>query len=186
MEIKTTDIQGVYIITPDIFPDNRGSFFESYNRKRFHELLPDIPDFVQDNQSKSCYGVIRGLHFQNAPYAQAKLIRVISGKVLDVAVDLRPASKSFGEWTSVELTGENKMQFFIPEGFAHGFSVLSEEVIFQYKCSNYYNKQSEGGIIWNDPDLAIDWRIPTKDIILSDKDKLHPTLKQWAESQGLK
>lgn len=183
MEVKATYIQGVYILTPDVFPDNRGLFFESYNRKKIHELLSDIPDFVQDNQSKSCYGVVRGLHFQRPPYAQAKLVRVISGRVLDVALDLRRGSTTFGKWTSVELTGENRLQFFIPEGFAHGFSVLSPEALLQYKCSNYYNKASEGGIIWNDSALAIDWQLPEKDIILSDKDKVHPTFKEWAENK---
>ena len=182
MEIIKTDIEGVLIIKPRIFGDDRGYFYESYNRKALKELAPQIPDFVQDNQSYSTYGVLRGLHFQKAPYAQAKLVRVVSGKVLDVAVDLRAGSPTFGKHVSVELSGENHLQFFIPEGFAHGFSVLSHEVVFQYKCSSYYNKESEGGIIFNDPALGIDWKLPERDIILSPKDRLHPTLAQYIKS----
>ncbi|MBR2134712.1 MAG: dTDP-4-dehydrorhamnose 3,5-epimerase [Bacteroidales bacterium] len=182
MEIIKTDIEGVLIIKPRIFGDERGYFFESYNLKELKELAPQIPEFVQDNQSYSTYGVLRGLHFQKAPYAQAKLLRVVSGKVLDVAVDLRQGSPTFGKHVSVELSGDNQLQFFIPEGFAHGFSVLSHEVIFQYKCSSYYNRESEGGIIYNDPDLGIDWGLDEKDVVLSSKDRLHPTLKQYAES----
>ena len=182
MEIIKTDIEGVLILKPRIFGDERGYFYESYNRKDLKELAPQIPDFVQDNQSYSTYGVLRGLHFQKAPYAQAKLLRVVEGKVLDVAVDLRPGSPTFGKHVSIELSGDNHLQFFIPEGFAHGFSVLSPEVIFQYKCSAYYNKESEGGIIWNDPDLGIDWKLPEKDMILSPKDRLHPTLSQYIKS----
>lgn len=182
MEIIKTDIEGVLILKPRIFGDERGYFYESYNRKDLKELAPQIPDFVQDNQSYSTYGVLRGLHFQKAPYAQAKLLRVVEGKVLDVAVDLRPGSPTFGKHVSIELSGDNHLQFFIPEGFAHGFSVLSPEVIFQYKCSAYYNKESEGGIIWNDPDLGIDWKLPERDMILSPKDRLHPTLAQYIKS----
>ena len=182
MEIIKTDIEGVLIIKPRIFGDDRGYFYESYNRKALKELAPQIPDFEQDNQSYSTYGVLRGLHFQKAPYAQAKLVRVVSGKVLDVAVDLRPGSPTFGKHVSVELSGENHLQFFIPEGFAHGLSVLSHEVVFQYKCSSYYNKESEGGIIFNDPALGIDWKLPERDIILSPKDRLHPTLAQYIKS----
>ena len=182
MEIIKTDIEGVLIIKPRIFGDDRGYFYESYNRNALKEQVPQIPDFVQDNQSYSTYGVLRGLHFQKAPYAQAKLVRVVSGKVLDVAVDLRPGSPTFGKHVSVELSGENHLQFFIPEGFAHGFSVLSHEVVFQYKCSSYYNKESEGGIIFNDPALGIDWKLPERDIILSPKDRLHPTLAQYIKS----
>lgn len=182
MEIIKTDIEGVLIIKPRIFGDDRGYFYESYNRNALKELVPQIPDFVQDNQSYSTYGVLRGLHFQKAPYAQAKLVRVVSGKVLDVAVDLRPGSPTFGRHVSVELSGENHLQFFIPEGFAHGFSVLSHEVVFQYKCSSYYNKESEGGIIFNDPALGIDWKLRERDIILSPKDRLHPTLAQYIKS----
>lgn len=182
MEIIKTDIEGVLILKPHIFGDARGYFYESYNKKLLSDLAPEIPEFVQDNQSYSTYGVVRGLHFQKAPYAQAKLVRVVSGKVLDVAVDLRAGSPTFGRHVSVELSGENHLQFFIPEGFAHGFSVLSHEVVFQYKCSSFYNKESEGGIIFNDPDLGIDWGIPQKDMILSPKDKVHPTFAQYIKS----
>lgn len=185
MEIIKTKIAGVYIIKPDVFGDSRGYFFESYNKKKLAELLPELPEFVQDNQSKSCFGVLRGLHFQKAPHAQAKLVRVVSGKVLDVAVDLRPGSATFGEYVSVELSGENMLQFFIPEGFAHGFSVLSDEAVFQYKCSDFYCKEAEGGIIWNDPTVAVDWKLAPSDILLSDKDKVHPTLKEWARDNGI-
>ena len=157
MEIIKTDIEGVLMLKPRIFGDDRGYFYESYNKALMKELVPQMPEFVQDNQSYSTYGVVRGLHFQKAPYAQAKLVRVVSGKVLDVAVDLRPGSPTYGKHVSVELSGENHLQFFIPEGFAHGFSVLSPEVVFQYKCSAFYNKESEGGIMFNDPDLGIDW-----------------------------
>ncbi|MBR0313820.1 MAG: dTDP-4-dehydrorhamnose 3,5-epimerase [Bacteroidales bacterium] len=182
MEIIKTDIEGVLILKPHIFGDARGYFYESYNKKLLSDLAPEIPEFVQDNQSYSTYGVVRGLHFQKAPYAQAKLVRVVSGKVLDVAVDLRAGSPTFGKHVSVELSGENHLQFFIPEGFAHGFSVLSHEVVFQYKCSRFYNKESEGGIIFNDPALGIDWGIPQKDMILSPKDKVHPTFAQYIKS----
>ena len=182
MEIIKTDIEGVLILKPHIFGDARGYFYESYNKKLLSDLAPEIPEFVQDNQSYSTYGVVRGLHFQKAPYAQAKLVRVVSGKVLDVTVDLRAGSPTFGKHVSVELSGENHLQFFIPEGFAHGFSVLSHEVVFQYKCSSYYNKESEGGIIFNDPALGIDWKLPERDIILSPKDRLHPTLAQYIKS----
>ena len=182
MEIIKTYIEGVLILKPHIFGDARGYFYESYNKKLLSDLAPEIPEFVQDNQSYSTYGVVRGLHFQKAPYAQAKLVRVVSGKVLDVAVDLRAGSPTFGKHVSVELSGENHLQFFIPEGFAHGFSVLSHEVVFQYKCSSFYNKESEGGIIFNDPDLGIDWGIPQKDMILSPKDKVHPTFAQYIKS----
>ena len=182
MEIIKTDIEGVLILKPHIFGEARGYFYESYNKKLLSDLAPEIPEFVQDNQSYSTYGVVRGLHFQKAPYAQTKLVRVVSGKVLDVAVDLRAGSPTFGKHVSVELSGENHLQFFIPEGFAHGFSVLSHEVVFQYKCSSFYNKESEGGIIFNDPDLGIDWGIPQKDMILSPKDKVHPTFAQYIKS----
>ena len=182
MEIIKTDIEGVLILKPHIFGDARGYFYESYNKKLLRDLAPEIPEFVQDNQSYSTYGVVRGLHFQKAPYAQAKLVRVVSGKVLDVAVDLRAGSPTFGRHVSVELSVENHLQLFIPEGFAHGFSVLSHEVVFQYKCSSFYNKESEGGIIFNDPDLGIDWGIPQKDMILSPKDKVHPTFAQYIKS----
>ena len=181
MAVIKTDIDGVFIIEPKIFGDERGYFYESYNKERFcQETGMDI-DFVQDNKSKSSYGVLRGLHFQKPPHAQSKLVRVVKGAVLDVAVDIRRGSPTFGKYVAVELTEENHRQFFIPRGFAHGFAVLSDEAIFQYKCDNLYAPQSEGAIIWNDPDLAIDWKIPAEEIILSEKDKLHPKLRdaQW-------
>ena len=159
MEVIKTNIEGVVIIEPRIFKDDRGYFFESFSQREFEEKVCKTT-FVQDNESKSSYGVLRGLHFQKPPFAQSKLVRVIKGAVLDVAVDIRKGSPTFGQYVSVELTGENHRQFFIPRGFAHGFSVLSEEVIFQYKCDNFYSPQSEGAIAWNDPDLNIDWKIP--------------------------
>lgn len=169
---------GVVIIEPRIFKDDRGYFFESFSQREFEEKVCKTT-FVQDNESKSSYGVLRGLHFQKPPFAQSKLVRVIKGAVLDVAVDIRKGSPTFGQYVSVELTGENHRQFFIPRGFAHGFSVLSEEVIFQYKCDNFYSPQSEGAIAWNDPDLNIDWRIPAEKVVLSEKDSKHPRLKDW-------
>ena len=164
------------IIEPRIFKDDRGYFFESFSQREFEEKVCKTT-FVQDNESKSSYGVLRGLHFQKPPFAQSKLVRVIKGAVLDVAVDIRKGSPTFGQYVSVELTGDNHRQFFIPRGFAHGFSVLSEEVIFQYKCDNFYSPQSEGAIAWNDPDLNIDWRIPIEEVVLSEKDSKHPKLK---------
>ena len=178
MEIIKTNIEGVVIIEPRIFKDDRGYFFESFSQREFEEKVCKTT-FVQDNESKSSYGVLRGLHFQKPPFAQSKLVRVIKGVVLDVAVDIRKGSPTFGQYVSVELTGENHRQFFIPRGFAHGFSVLSEEVIFQYKCDNFYSPQSEGAIAWNDPDLNIDWRIPAEKVVLSEKDSKHPRLKDW-------
>ena len=176
MEVVETNIEGVIIIEPRIFKDDRGYFFESFSQREFEEKVCKTT-FVQDNESKSGYGVLRGLHFQKPPFAQSKLVRVIKGAVLDVAVDIRKGSPTFGQYVSVELTGDNHRQFFIPRGFAHGFSVLSEEVIFQYKCDNFYSPQSEGAIAWNDPDLNIDWRIPVEEVILSEKDSKHPKLK---------
>ena len=178
MEVIKTNIEGVVIIEPRIFKDDRGYFFESFSQREFEEKVCKTT-FVQDNESKSSYGVLRGLHFQKPPFAQSKLVRVIKGAVLDVAVDIRKDSPTFGQYVSVELTGENHRQFFIPRGFAHGFSVLSEEVIFQYKCDNFYSPQSEGAIAWNDPDLNIDWRIPAEKVVLSEKDSKHPRLKDW-------
>lgn len=176
MNIIKTSIEGVVIIEPRLFKDERGYFFESFNQREFQEKVCKTT-FVQDNESKSGYGVIRGLHYQKPPFAQSKLVRVIKGAVLDVAVDIRKGSSTFGQHVAVELTEENHRQFFIPRGFAHGFSVLSEEVIFQYKCDNFYSPQSEGALAWNDPDLGINWRIPANDVVLSEKDKAHPCLK---------
>ncbi len=178
MNIIPTEIDGVLIIEPRIFQDSRGYFFESFNLREFEEKVGAI-DFVQDNESKSCYGVLRGLHFQRDGHSQAKLVRVVKGKVLDVAVDLRRGSATYGRHVAVELSEDNHRQFFIPRGFAHGFSVLSDEVIFQYKCDNYYCPSSEGAIAWNDPDLGIDWKIPEDKVILSEKDRNHPFLRDY-------
>ena len=180
MNIIKTEIDGVVIIEPRLFKDDRGYFFESYSEKDFNAQVREIK-FVQDNESKSSYGVLRGLHFQKPPYAQSKLVRVIKGAVLDVAVDIRKGSPTFGKHVAVELTEDNHRQFFIPRGFAHGFSVLTPEVIFQYKCDNFYAPQSEGALAWDDPNLGIDWRIPSDKIILSEKDRHHPRLKdaEW-------
>ncbi len=176
MNVIHTDIEGLVIIEPRLFKDKRGYFFESFSNKDFAEKVAPVT-FVQDNESKSSYGVLRGLHFQKPPYAQAKLVRVVKGRVLDVAVDLRKGSPTYGRYEAVELSDENHRLLFIPRGFAHGFCVLSEEVIFQYKCDNYYAPQSEGALRWDDPDLAIDWQIPSGDIILSDKDMDNPGFK---------
>lgn len=175
MKVIKTEIEGVLVIEPDVFGDNRGYFFESFNKKQFEEAVGHV-NFVQDNESKSSYGVVRGLHYQKGRHSQAKLVRVVKGAVLDVAVDLRKDSPTYGKHVAVELTGDNHRQFFIPRGFAHGFSVLSEEAIFQYKCDNYYCPASEGAIAWDDPDLGIDWRIPKEDVVLSAKDSHHPRL----------
>ena len=175
MKIIQTDIEGVVIIEPTVFGDERGYFFESFSQKEFQEKVCHTV-FVQDNESKSKYGVLRGLHFQRPPFEQAKLVRVVRGKVLDVAVDIRRDSPTFGRHVSTELSEENKRQLFIPRGFAHGFAVLSEEVIFQYKCDNYYAPPFEGAILWNDPQLNIDWKLPLDAILLSEKDKKNPTL----------
>ncbi|MBO7255458.1 MAG: dTDP-4-dehydrorhamnose 3,5-epimerase [Paludibacteraceae bacterium] len=176
MEIITTPIKDLLIVKPKIFTDDRGFFFETYNENRYKELGIN-QNFVQDNQSKSSYGVIRGLHFQHNPYCQSKLVSVTIGKVWDVAVDLRANSATYGQWYGVELTEENHLQFLIPRGFAHGFSVLSKTAVFSYKCDNFYNPAADGGILFNDPDLNIDWKIPTDKMILSEKDTKHPLLK---------
>lgn len=176
MEIIRTSIEGIVILEPRLFTDSRGYFFESFSQREFDEKVRTVR-FVQDNESKSSYGVLRGLHFQKPPFAQSKLVRVIKGAVLDVAVDIRKGSPTFGQYVAVELTEDNHRQFFIPRGFAHGFSVLTDEVIFQYKCDNFYAPQSEGAIAWDDPDLGIDWKVPAEKVILSDKDKKHPRLK---------
>ena len=180
MNVIKTSIDGVVIIEPRLFKDARGYFFESFNPKEFEEKVCHTA-FVQDNESKSSYGVVRGLHFQKPPFAQSKLVRVVQGAVLDVAVDIRKGSPTFGQHIAVELTADNHRQFFIPRGFAHGFSVLSAEVIFQYKCDNFYTPQNEGAIAWDDPDLGIDWGIPMDKVLLSEKDRLHSRLKdaEW-------
>ena len=177
MNVIKTDIEGLFIIEPKVFGDHRGYFFESFSERDFNSQVCQVR-FVQDNESKSRYGVLRGLHFQKPPYAQSKLVRVVKGAVLDVAVDIRMGSPTFGRHVAVELTEDNHRQFFISRGFAHGFAVLSDEVIFQYKCDNFYEPESEGAIAWNDPALGIDWKIPAEDIILSEKDKKHPVLAE--------
>ena len=169
MKIIKTDIEGVFILEPRVFGDSRGYFFESFSQKEFEEQVGKVV-FVQDNESKSSYGVVRGLHYQLPPYTQAKLVRVVKGCVLDVVVDLRKGSPTFGKHVSSELSEENKRQLFVPRGFAHGFAVLSEEAVFQYKCDNYYAPDYEGGILFDDPALGIDWRIPREKMILSAKD----------------
>lgn len=178
MAFIQTDIDGVVIFEPRVFPDSRGYFFEAYNEKLFRDNGIDAV-FVQDNQSKSSYGVIRGLHFQKGEHAQAKLVRVIEGTVLDIALDLRKASPTYGRHVAVELSAENNRQLFIPRGFAHGFSVLSETAVFAYKCDNLYCKDAEAGIDLNDPALGIDWKVPAEKRLLSDKDKLWPSFKDF-------
>lgn len=180
MNILNTDIEGLSIIEPKIFRDSRGYFFESFNEREFCASVGEI-NFVQDNESKSSYGVVRGLHLQEGNHAQSKLVRVVSGTVLDVAVDLRRGSKTFGRHVSVELSGKNHRQLFIPRGFAHGFCVLSNKVIFQYKCDNFYSPGNEAAIAWNDPDLGIDWKLPAKDVILSPKDSNNPSFKEYCK-----
>ena len=177
MNITTTEIEGLVILEPEVFADGRGYFFESFSQREFEEKVCKTT-FVQDNESSSRYGVLRGLHFQKPPHAQAKLVRVVKGKVLDIAVDIRKGSPTFGHHVSIELSGENKRQLFIPRGFAHGFAVLSDEAILQYKCDNYFAPGSEGGILWNDPALGIDWKLSAEDVILSEKDKKNKLLNE--------
>ena len=176
MEVIKTAIEGVVIIEPRIFKDARGYFFESFSQKEFNEKVMPI-NFVQDNESMSSYGVMRGLHYQKMPYTQSKLVRCVKGAVLDVAVDIRKGSPTFGQHIAVELTEENHRQFFVPRGFAHGFAVLSETAIFQYKCDNFYAPQADAGIQLLDEELGIDWRIPTAEALLSEKDLKHPCLR---------
>lgn len=178
MEKILTDIEGAVILKPRIFGDDRGYFFESFSQKDFENLVGKV-DFVQDNESKSCRNVVRGLHFQRGGHAQAKLVRVVRGTVLDVGVDLRPGSPTFGKYVAVELSEENHLQLFLPRGFAHGFAVLSETAVFQYKCDNYYCPESEGAIAWDDPEIGVDWRVDPKDVILSAKDSAHPSFAEF-------
>ena len=178
MNIIQTPIEGLLVIEPQVYKDARGYFVETYNEQRYRDAGIDA-QFVQDNQSCSSYGVVRGLHFQRPPYSQAKLVCCTVGRVLDVAVDLRKESPTYGQWFGVELSEENKRQFFIPRGFAHGFSVLSNQAIFTYKCDNLYHPEADGGLLLSDPDLAIDWQIPEELRIVSDKDKRHPLLKDF-------
>ena len=185
MEVIKTAIDGVLIIEPRVFKDSRGYFFESFSKREFDEkvgaILGHTIDFVQDNESMSSYGVMRGLHFQKMPYSQSKLVRCVKGAVLDVAVDIRKGSPTFGQHVAVELTEDNHRQFFIPRGFAHGFAVLSETAVFQYKCDEFYHPEADGGICIKDESLGIDWKIPVEKAILSEKDMKHPCLKD-AES----
>lgn len=178
MEVIKTDIEGVVIIEPRVFRDERGYFFESFSQREFDEKVRPI-NFIQDNESMSSYGVMRGLHFQRPPYTQSKLVRCVKGAVLDVAVDIRKDSPTYGKHVSVILTEENHRQFFVPRGFAHGFAVLSETAVFQYKCDNFYAPQADGGISIKDESLGIDWQIPTKNTILSEKDCKHNLLKDF-------
>jgi len=177
MNLVATKLEGCYIIEPKIFYDERGYFMESFNEDTFQKATGTQIHFVQDNQSYSSKGVLRGLHYQTGEHAQAKLVRVLNGEVLDVAVDIRPGSQTFGQHVAVVLSGENQKQFFVPRGFAHGFLVLSERASFFYKCDNFYNKESEGGIIYNDPALRIDWQFPESELIISEKDKVQPTIE---------
>jgi dTDP-4-dehydrorhamnose 3,5-epimerase len=176
MNVIKTSIPEVLIVEPSVYYDKRGYFMESFSKRVFEERVFDTA-FVQDNESKSGYGVLRGLHYQLPPFAQSKLVRVVSGRVLDVAVDIREGSPTFGQYVSAELTESNKLMMFIPRGFAHGFAVLSEECVFQYKCDNYYSPDHEASVRWDDPALNIDWRLPSSDIVLSEKDRHHPLLE---------
>lgn len=178
MEVIKTDIEGVVIIEPRVFEDSRGYFFESFSQREFDEKVRKI-NFVQDNESMSSYGVMRGLHFQRPPYAQSKLVRCVKGKVLDVAVDIRKGSPTYGKYVAVELSEENHRQFFIPRGFAHGFAVLSDTAVFQYKCDNFYAPEADGGISIQDDSLGIDWQIPADKAVLSGKDMKHLCLKDF-------
>lgn len=178
MEVLTTDIEGVFIIKPRVFGDARGYFFESYSKREFEEKVGKV-DFVQDNESMSKKGVMRGLHFQRPPFSQSKLVRCVKGSVLDVAVDIRKGSPTYGKHVAVELTEDNHLQFFIPKGFAHGFVVLSDVAVFQYKCDNFYHTEADGGISILDDSLGIDWKISTQNAILSEKDTKHPLLKDF-------
>lgn len=178
MEIIQTSIEGVVVLKPRVFEDSRGYFFESYSEREFSRLVAPV-DFVQDNQSASVRGVMRGLHFQRPPYAQAKLVRCVQGRVLDVAVDLRKSSPTYGCYVAVELSADNHLQLFVPRGFAHGFAVLSEHAVFQYKCDNYYAPNAEGGIDLFDTDLGVEWPFAASDAILSEKDLRNPSFRDF-------
>ncbi len=181
MKIEESPLKGSFVIQPKVIEDHRGYFLESYNQQLLYDALGYSPQFVQDNQSKSKYGVLRGLHLQLGEYAQAKLVRAIAGDILDIIVDVRPNSPQFGEHYSLVLSADNKKQLFIPHGFAHGFAVLTETATIHYKADNYYNNKAESGLLYNDPELNIDWQIPLEDIITSDKDLLLPTLSQFKQ-----
>lgn len=179
MNVVKTDIEGVFVIEPRVFGDARGYFFESFNARDFAAQTGIDVHFVQDNESRSCHGVVRGLHFQRPPYAQAKLVRVVEGEVLDVAVDIRRQSTTYGQHVATLLSADNHRQFFIPKGFAHGFAVLSETAVFQYKCDEYYHPEAEGAIAWDDPTLAIDWHLAASEVLLSEKDSHHPLFNNF-------
>ncbi|MBR6048878.1 MAG: dTDP-4-dehydrorhamnose 3,5-epimerase [Bacteroidales bacterium] len=179
MNIVKTGIEGVLVIEPRVFGDARGYFFESFNARDFAAQTGVDVHFVQDNESRSCHGVVRGLHFQRPPYAQAKLVRVVEGEVLDVAVDIRRQSTTYGQHVATLLSADNHRQFFIPKGFAHGFAVLSETAVFQYKCDEYYHPEAEGAIAWDDPTLAIDWHLAASEVLLSEKDSHHPLFNNF-------
>lgn len=181
MTVYKTDIEGVLIIEPRVFGDERGYFFESFSERDFVAATGLDVRFVQDNESCSQRGVLRGLHFQREPHAQAKLVRVVRGRVMDVAVDIRHDSPTFGRYVAIELSGENHRQLFIPKGFAHGYVALEDDTVFQYKCDEFYHPASEGGIAWNDPEIGIEWPLTESEIILSDKDRKHPTLRELCE-----
>ena len=178
MKVTETKLKGCFIVEPNVFKDDRGYFFESFNERTFNSLIGEEVHFVQDNQSFSSKNVIRGLHSQVGEFAQAKLVRVIAGEVIDVAVDARPNSPTFGQHVAVKLSAENQKQLFVPRGFLHGFSVLSETAVFFYKCDNYYNKESEQGVIYNDPQLNINWEVEKSEEIISDKDLILPTFSE--------
>jgi dTDP-4-dehydrorhamnose 3,5-epimerase len=180
MEVEFFDIKGLALIKPTVFEDHRGYFIETFNKSKFNSLYGPTDEFVQDNESSSSYGTLRGIHFQKPPYAQSKLVRVIKGEVLDLAIDLRAASPSFGKWKSFLLTEKNKHQVYVPKGFGHAFVVLSETAIFSYKVDNYYHPESDSGIIWNDKSLHIDWQINDSDLLLSEKDKNLRSFEEYA------
>lgn len=181
MNVIKTDIDGVFVIEPQVFGDERGYFFESFNAERFLAQTGVEVTFVQDNESRSKRGVLRGLHFQREPHAQAKLVRVVQGRVLDVAVDIRPESPTFGKYVATELSGENHRQMFIPKGFAHGYVVLEDDTVFQYKCDEFYHPECEDGIAWNDPQIGIDWPLAESELIFSERDKNRTLLKDLCE-----
>ena len=181
MKVIKTDIEGLLVVEPRVFADERGYFFESFSTRRFADLTGLDVQFVQDNESRSGRGVLRGLHFQKEPHAQAKLVRVVKGRAVDVAVDIRPESPTFGRHVAVELSGDNHRQLFIPKGFAHGYVALEEDTVFQYKCDDYYHPEVEGGVAWNDPAIGIEWPLPESELTLSDRDQKWPNLNDLCE-----
>lgn len=179
MSVIRTDIEGVLIIEPKVFGDARGYFFESFNGERFAEETGVATTFVQDNESRSSYGVVRGLHFQKPPFAQGKLVRCVVGEVIDVAIDIREGSATYGKWVGVKLSESNHRQLWLPKGMAHGFAVLTQEAVFQYKCDEYYHPEAEGALAWDDPTIGIDWQVPSEKVVLSEKDSHHPRLEDF-------